>query len=179
MLNRLIFNSKRDKKKILDVMVSEGHATVESFSDYRIKPIDIDDDSIKLSSDDDDDNDNDVIPIDSNNNMSKNITNKSSTPNSKDSDSNFKNKIFLLILYFFFVYILVECISDDNQNGFRITKNTSISNKATSNRQTLLNKKKDSNHFVNSANNINIRSLITHDYSKYIIIYYLNLIQLK
>lgn len=75
-----------------------------------------------------------------------------------------KIKIFLfLILYFF--YILVECISDDNKNGFRITKNTSISNKA--NRQTLLKKKKDSNHFVNSANNINIRSLITHDYSKY------------
>ena len=94
-LNRLIFNSKRDKKKILDDMESEGHATVESFSDYRIKPIDIDDDSIKLSSDDDDDNDNDndndVIPIDSNNNMSKNIKNKLSTPNSKDSDSNFEN----------------------------------------------------------------------------------------
>lgn len=71
-------------------MESEGHATVESFSDYRIKQIDIDDDSIKLFSDDDDD-DNDVIPIDSNNNMSKNITSKLSTPNSKDSDSNFEN----------------------------------------------------------------------------------------
>ena len=70
-------------------MESEGHATVESFSDYRIKPIDIDDDSIKLSSDDDDDDD--IIPIDSNNNMSKNITNKLSTPNSKDSDINFEN----------------------------------------------------------------------------------------